>query len=102
MLKGLEHTPRDLGGRPIEFNDVRLQYENLSDEINAAIGGVLASGRYILGPVVEAFEEEFARYCKCASGIGVASGTDALRIALTAAGGHGGDAAARGPCLCGH
>jgi dTDP-4-amino-4,6-dideoxygalactose transaminase len=91
LLKGLEHNPRDLGGRPIEFNDVRLQYENLSDEINAAIGGVLASGRYILGPVVEAFEEEFARYCKCASGIGVASGTDALRIALTAAGVRPGD-----------
>jgi len=68
-----------------------LQYENLSDEINAAISGVLASGRYILGPAVEVFEEEFARYCRSASGIGVASGTDALRIALAAVGVRAGD-----------
>lgn len=70
----------------MEFNDVRLQYEQLSEEIDSAISVVLSSGRFVLGPSVEAFEEEFARYCKCASGIGVASGTDALRIALSAAG----------------
>jgi dTDP-4-amino-4,6-dideoxygalactose transaminase len=75
----------------LEFNDVRLQYENLSDEISSAIAGVLSSARYILGPVVGAFEEEFARYCRTASGIGVASGTDALRIALAAAGVRAGD-----------
>jgi dTDP-4-amino-4,6-dideoxygalactose transaminase len=40
---------------------------------------------------LEAFEEEFARYCKVASGVGVASGTDALRIALAAAGVRAGD-----------
>jgi dTDP-4-amino-4,6-dideoxygalactose transaminase len=70
----------------MEFNDVRLQYQRLSEEIDAAIRNVLSSGRFILGPAVEAFEEAFARYCKCASGIGVASGTDALRIALSAVG----------------
>ena len=70
----------------MEFNDVRLQYEQLSEEIDSAIRIVLSSGRFVLGPTVEAFEEEFARYCKCAAGIGVASGTDALRIALSAAG----------------
>jgi len=86
FAKRTEHNPRDFGGKTIEFNDVRLQYENLSDEINSAIGGVLASGRYILGPVVGAFEEEFAQYCRSATGIGVASGTDALRIALAAVG----------------
>ena len=75
----------------MEFNDVRLQYEQLSEEIDAAISGVLASGRYVLGPAVEAFEEEFARYCKSASGIGVGSGTDALRIALAAVGIRAGD-----------
>jgi dTDP-3-amino-3,4,6-trideoxy-alpha-D-glucose transaminase len=75
----------------VEFNDVRLQYEQLSEEIDAAISGVLSSGRYILGPAVEAFEEEFARYCRSASGIGVASGTDALRIALAAVGIRAGD-----------
>src|SRR5262245_27419350 len=75
----------------MEFNDVRLQYEQLSEEIDSAIRAVLSSGRFILGPTVEAFEEDFARYCKCASGIGVASGTDALRIALSAAGVGAGD-----------
>jgi dTDP-4-amino-4,6-dideoxygalactose transaminase len=75
----------------MEFNDVRLQYEQLSEEIDSAIRAVLSSGRYILGPAVEAFEEAFARYCNCGSGIGVASGTDALRIALASVGVRPGD-----------
>ena len=75
----------------MEFNDVRLQYEQLSEEIDSAMKEVLSSGRYILGPAVEAFEDAFARYCRCASGIGVASGTDALRIALAAVGVQPGD-----------
>jgi dTDP-4-amino-4,6-dideoxygalactose transaminase len=75
----------------MEFNDVRLQYEELSVEIEAATRRVLSSGRYILGPTVQAFEAEFASYCRCSSGIGVASGTDALRIALVAAGVRAGD-----------
>jgi dTDP-4-amino-4,6-dideoxygalactose transaminase len=70
----------------VEFNDVRLQYQQLSEEIDSAIKNVLSSGHYILGPQLESFEEEFARYCKTASAIGVASGTDALRIALAAVG----------------
>src|SRR5688572_24700856 len=82
---------RDLEARTIEFNDVRLQYEDLTDEISSAVSGVLSSGRYILGPSLEAFEDEFARYCRSASGIGVASGTDALRIALAAVGVRPGD-----------
>jgi dTDP-4-amino-4,6-dideoxygalactose transaminase len=75
----------------MEFNDVRLQYEKLSDEIDSAIARVFSSGRYILGPEVQSFEEEFARYCRTASGIGVASGTDAIRIALAAVGVRPGD-----------
>jgi dTDP-4-amino-4,6-dideoxygalactose transaminase len=75
----------------MEFNDVRLQYEQLSAEIDSAATRVLSSGRYILGPAGQTFEEEFARYCRCAIGIGVASGTDALRIALAAAGVRAGD-----------
>src|SRR6187551_550983 len=70
----------------MEFNDVRLQYEQNAAEIDLAITNVLSGGRYILGPVGLAFEEEFARYCKAARGVGVASGTDALRIGLAALG----------------
>jgi dTDP-4-amino-4,6-dideoxygalactose transaminase len=56
------------------------------DSIEAACARVLSSGQYILGPEVTAFEEEFARYCGAAHGVGVASGTDALALALEAVG----------------
>lgn len=68
----------------MEFNDVRLQYNSLRDEIDGAIRDVLLSGRYILGPATVAFEEEFARYTQTAEAISVASGTVALTIALRA------------------
>ena len=45
---------------------------------------MLAGGRYILGPEVEAFEREFAAAIGCRHGIGVASGTEALVLALKA------------------
>lgn len=70
----------------MEFNDVRLQYESLRDEIDRAVAQVLGGGRYILGPAVQAFEDDFARYCRAADGIAVASGTDALLIGLRAVG----------------
>ena len=70
----------------MDFNDVRLQYEALKEEIDGAIAGVLSSGRFILGPRGLAFEDEFARYCRASNGIGVASGTDALSIGLQAIG----------------
>jgi dTDP-3-amino-3,4,6-trideoxy-alpha-D-glucose transaminase len=75
----------------MEFNDVRLQQEQLSTEIESAIARVLSSGRYILGPAGQLFEEEFARYCQALSGVGVASGTDALSIGLAALGVRRGD-----------
>ena len=70
----------------MEFNDVRLQLELLRSEIDGAISAVLTSGRYILGPSLEKFEEEFAGYCRAAEGVGVASGMDAIAIALRASG----------------
>src|SRR5437867_1978876 len=42
----------------MDFNDVRLRYESLRDEIDNAIGSVLSGGRYILGPLLETFEDE--------------------------------------------
>jgi len=68
----------------MHFNDVRLQYESLRDEIESAIRDVLAGGRYILGPAMLAFEEEFARYTHTVEAIAVGSGTDALKLALRA------------------
>src|SRR5262245_45102396 len=75
----------------MEFNDVRLQYESLRDQIDKIVSQVLGGGRYILGPALEAFEEEFARYCGTARGIGVASGTDAISLGLQAIGVRPGD-----------
>src|SRR3954467_4069072 len=54
--------------------------------IDEAIAAVLDDQRYILGPNVGAFEEEFARYCGARHAVGVANGTDAIVIALRALG----------------
>ena len=75
----------------MDFNDVRLRYESLRQEIDEAIGGVVTSGRYILGPAVQRLEEEFARYCAVEEGVGVASGTNALTLCLRAIGVRPGD-----------
>jgi dTDP-4-amino-4,6-dideoxygalactose transaminase len=60
------------------------QYLSQKDLIDEAIRRVLDSGRYVLGPEVQAFEEEFARYLGVAFGIGVGSGTEAIHLALAA------------------
>ena len=70
----------------VPFIDLTRQYAALQAEMEPAVRAVLAGGQYILGPEVRAFEAEFASYCGAAYGIGVASGTDALRLALEAIG----------------
>ncbi|MEX0972467.1 MAG: DegT/DnrJ/EryC1/StrS family aminotransferase [Solirubrobacterales bacterium] len=60
----------------------RTALEPLLDEVAARQRAVLESGRYILGPEVEAFESEFAAFLGVRHCIGVANGTDALTIAL--------------------
>jgi dTDP-4-amino-4,6-dideoxygalactose transaminase len=70
----------------VPFIDLTRQYAALRSEMEPALSAVLAGGQYILGPEVRAFEAEFASYCGAAHGIGVASGTDALRLALEAIG----------------
>jgi dTDP-4-amino-4,6-dideoxygalactose transaminase len=61
-------------------------------EYEEAISGVLGSGRYILGPAVERFEREFAAYLGSGHCVGVASGTDAIELALRGLGVGRGDA----------
>lgn len=70
----------------VPFLDLRGQYVELKPEIDAAVEGVLSSSRFVLGPEVERFEEEFAGYCGVRHAIGVNSGTSALHVALVAAG----------------
>ena len=68
----------------IPLVDVKAQYAPLLDELKERIAEVLDSGRFILGPNVQAFEEEAAAYLGVEHAIGVANGTDALVIALDA------------------
>jgi len=72
--------------RSIPVYDPLPEVEALWEEVQAAALRVLRSGRYILGPEVEAFEEEAAQYLGVKHAIGVNSGTDALVIALRALG----------------
>lgn len=62
--------------------DFKKQYAALKDEMDAAVAGVLETGGYILGPNVEALEEEIAAYSGAKYGVGVNSGTDALLLSL--------------------
>ena len=68
----------------VPFLDVRAGYLELRAELDAAYERLMASGRYILGEEVEAFEREFAAFTGCAHAVGVANGLDALTIALRA------------------
>jgi dTDP-4-amino-4,6-dideoxygalactose transaminase len=68
----------------VKFLDLAASYRELKPEIDAAIARSLASGWYIGGPEVEAFETSFANYCGARHCIGVGNGLDALHLALRA------------------
>ena len=77
--------------RPIPQTDPRAGYFERQAEIDAAIARVLASGQYILGPEVEAFEAGFAAWLGIGDAVGTGSGTDAIELALRACGIGSGD-----------
>lgn len=77
----------------IPFLEFHSEFRRLETEIRAAIEEVLQAGWYILGKQLEAFESEFAKYLGVKHAIGVASGTDAIHLALAALGIGPGDAA---------
>lgn len=64
--------------------DLSLQYKTIQDEVSACVQAVLASGRYIGGSTVEAFEQDFGEYIGAQETIACNSGTDALFLALRA------------------
>ena len=66
--------------------DLSRRMAAMGSELSHAIERVLASGRLLLGPETEAFEDEFAAFTGHRWAVGVASGTDALRLALGALG----------------
>lgn len=68
----------------IPILELKTQYAEIREEVERAVCEVLARTQYILGPEVSAFEAEFARWNGIEHGVGVASGTDALVLALRA------------------
>ena len=76
---------------PVPQLDLAAQYAAIGHEIRAAVDKVLASQQFILGSEGAALETEIAQLCGAAHGIGVASGTDALILALRACGVRAGD-----------
>src|SRR4030066_1498269 len=75
----------------IPLVDLKAQYLSIKDEIDQAINKVINSSQFILGSEVDAFEKEMAAYLGAEHAVGVASGTDALQLALPACGIEPGD-----------
>ncbi|MCU0606263.1 MAG: DegT/DnrJ/EryC1/StrS family aminotransferase [Candidatus Edwardsbacteria bacterium] len=75
----------------LQFLDLVAQYRTIKPEVDAAIEKVVSSGGFILGRTVEEFEAGVAAYVGVRHAVGVNSGTDALYLALKAAGVRAGD-----------
>lgn len=70
----------------IQMVDLSASYQEIRAEIDAAVKNVLDKTNFILGEEVRKFEDDFAKYCGVKYAVGVANGTDAIKIALLAAG----------------
>jgi len=68
----------------IQMVDLKKQFAEIRDEVVAAVTDVLDSGQYVLGPRVRELEGKVAEYCGAKEAAGVASGTDALHLAIDA------------------
>jgi dTDP-4-amino-4,6-dideoxygalactose transaminase len=68
----------------VPFNDLARQTAAFAPALEAAFGRVLARGRFLMGPELEAFEAAFAEACGTRRALGVGNGTDALELALRA------------------
>ena len=73
-----------MADQAVPFAHLSAQHQSMAVELRDAVSRVMESGRFILGPEVEAFEREFARVAGTSDAIGVASGTDALTLSLWA------------------
>lgn len=70
----------------IPFLDLKAQYQQIEAELKPVLDDIMASGAFIGGPQVAAFESEFSAFCGVKYCVGLSSGTDALRFALMANG----------------
>jgi dTDP-4-amino-4,6-dideoxygalactose transaminase len=85
------------GNGKIPFVDLVTLHSELEAELAPVFHEVLKTAGFIGGPMVEGFEQDFANYCETQYCVGVGSGTDALRLALIAAGVKSGDIAVTVP-----
>lgn len=70
----------------VPFVDLAAQHREIRDEMDALIAEVIDQSSFIGGPYVKGFEERFAEYCGARFAVACASGTDALKLGLMAAG----------------
>jgi dTDP-4-amino-4,6-dideoxygalactose transaminase len=76
------HTPQE----GVPFLDLIAPHRDLEEELVTAFREALRSAQFVGGPQVDAFEREFAAFCGTSECVGVANGTDAMRLALMACG----------------
>jgi len=81
----------DPATRQVPLLDFAREYEQIGPELLSAVESVFRSQRFILGPEVASFEQAAARHCGVAEAVGCGSGTDALWLAMAAAGIQPGD-----------
>ena len=81
----------------MDFIDLRAQYEQIGEEIEAQVLSVLRSGRYILGPQGEQLEDSLAKFVGIEHAVACSSGTDALVLALMTYGVRPGDLVVTSP-----
>ena len=90
-LASSEKTPSNAAPAGVPLLDLHRQYDGIREEVLAAIARVCDSQSFVLGPEVEALEREIAQFTGAAHAVGCASGTEALWLALVAAGVKPGD-----------
>ena len=82
LIPGLWSLAPEGGSMNIPLVDLKVQYESIKPEIDAAIAKVISKTAFVGGEFVESFEKAFADFCNVKHCIGVGNGTDALFIAL--------------------
>ena len=81
---GRMSQPTLSGQTTVQFVDLKRMNEPIRAELLQAISDLIESGAFVNGPAVGTFEQAFASYCRTSDAVGVASGLDALRLALVA------------------
>src|SRR5260370_6191844 len=84
-------TPKQVVRMKVPLLDLQAEYATIRDDVRAAIDGVFESQQFVLSGEVQGLEEEIARYSQTKFGVGCASGSDALLLALMSCGVGDGD-----------